>query len=111
MLHRMNLHHGPFLSICSGRKDVELRLHDEKRQRILPGDVIGFSDTQTGDTLQVLVTQKRLFPDFAALYQAYDKLRIGYTEEEIPDPRDMEQFYAPEDMARWGVVAIEIQKL
>ncbi len=33
MLHQMNLWHGPFVSIRSGKKDVELRLHDEKQKR------------------------------------------------------------------------------
>ncbi len=111
MVHHMKLRHEPFTAIQSGQKDVELRLHDEKRQAILPGDTIEFTDSRTGQTLQALVADKRVFRDFGELYAHYDKLRIGYQPHEDPDSRDMEAYYSPADIARWGAAAIELKLL
>ncbi len=109
MLHQMKLWHGPFTFIKSGQKDVELRLHDEKRQRIHPGDQIEFTDASNKETLLVQVVGKQVYRDFAELYTHYDKLRMGYKPEETADPKDMEEFYPAEEIASYGVVAIEIQ--
>ncbi len=111
MLHKMNLWEGPFTAIRQGRKTVELRLYDEKRQRIAPGDTIEFTKAKTGEALSVLVTATRVFPNFAQLYLHYDKIAMGYEEAEIPDHADMDQYYPPEKQAKYGVVAIEIQLL
>ncbi len=111
MLHRMNLWEGPFLAIQSGTKDVELRLHDEKRQAIRVGDTIEFTNAKTGQCLQVRVVGKAVFRDFAELYAHYDKIRMGYTADEIPDPEDMRRYYSPADMEKYGTVAIEIALL
>ncbi len=109
MLHKMNLWHDPFTAIQSGQKDVELRLHDEKRQKIAPGDSIEFTDAGTGETLTVTVKAKRVFENFAQLYAAYDKLRIGYRPEETADPKDMEVYYPAEKQKHYGAAAIEIE--
>ncbi len=111
MEHSMNLWHGPFSMIKGGQKDVELRLHDEKRQQIQVGDTICFTDADTGETMEVRVTGKRVFENFAQLYACYHKLRMGYTPEETADPRDMEAYYPAEKQKNYGVVAIELQKL
>ena len=34
MLHEMKLQNGPFNSIKNGKKTIELRLYDEKRQKV-----------------------------------------------------------------------------
>ncbi len=111
MLHKMNLWQGPFTAIRQGRKTVELRLYDEKRQAIAPGDTIEFTNAKTGEILSVQVSAIRVFPDFAQLYLHYDKIAMGYEEGDIPDPKDMDQYYPPEKQAKYGVVAIEIQLL
>ncbi len=109
MLHTMNLWHAPFTAIQSGQKDVELRLHDEKRQKILPGDQIEFTDADTGATMTVTVKAKRVFDNFTQLYAAYDKVRMGYKPEETADPRDMDVYYPAEKQKHYVVVAIEIE--
>ncbi len=109
MLHKMNLWHGPFVAVQSGKKDVEMRLHDEKRQGICAGDEIEFTDAETGQTLRVWVRNKCVFKNFTQLYANYDKVRLGYGPEEVADPKDMEAFYPPEKQKNWGVVAIEIE--
>ena len=42
MLHCMKLNRDPFEKIKSGSKTIEMRLFDEKRQRISVGDFIEF---------------------------------------------------------------------
>ncbi len=111
MLHKMNLRPGPFACIQSGQKDVELRLHDEKRQLIQAGDTVEFTNTVTGEVLQAKVAKKSVYPDFAELYRHYDKLRMGYAPEDIADPKDMELYYPAEKIARFGVAAIELKEV
>ena len=40
MIHKMNLAAEPFEQIASGRKTIEMRLLDEKRQKLMIGDLI-----------------------------------------------------------------------
>ena len=42
MTHIMNLESSAFLKIANGNKTIELRLNDEKRQKINIGDQIEF---------------------------------------------------------------------
>ena len=55
MIHKLNLNAVPFERIKSGRKTIELRLYDEKRQKIQAGDDIIFTSTETGEILQKAV--------------------------------------------------------
>ena len=108
MIYSMHLQQGPFLAIASGRKTVELRLYDEKRSRIQPGDEIRFV-SPAGESLTAVVTALHRFPDFAALFAALDKRLLGYGEEETADSRDMDRYYPPQQQARYGVVGIAIR--
>ena len=45
--HIMKLHPEPFAKIKDGSKTIELRLYDEKRQRISIGDTIRFINTES----------------------------------------------------------------
>ena len=36
---------------------------------------------------------------------------MGYKEQDIADPKDMEQYYSKEEQKKYGVVAIKIKKL
>lgn len=49
MTHHMKLNPSPYAAIKSGRKNIELRLNDEKRQKIQVGDEIIFTNTQISD--------------------------------------------------------------
>lgn len=113
MLHHMKLKPEPFEMIRSGQKTYELRLYDEKRQLLRPGDVIEFSNPDRGgEPLRVEVLALHTFPSFASLYAALPLLQCGYTEETVKDasPEDMSAYYPPEEQERWGVVGIEIHQ-
>lgn len=109
--HQMKLHPAPFAAIQSGRKTVELRLNDEKRQKIKMGDTITFTQTETGETIRAVVLALRHYPDFDAMYQAEDPLTMGYDEGDTADPRDMSQYYNDDEIRRYGTLAIEIRRI
>lgn len=112
MLHQMRLHNGPFQEIFAGRKTIELRLYDEKRQSIQIGDEIVFTNSSNpGSTITAWVTALHRFGSFEELYAALPLERCGYRPEEVAtaSPKDMELYYSPQEQARYGVVGIELQ--
>ena len=94
--------------IKSGEKIYELRLYDEKRQKIKFGDYIVFT-AENGERLTVKVTDILRFNDFAELCAALPKTKIGYKPHEIADPEDMAQYYAENEIKKYGVVALKIE--
>ena len=57
MVHKMKLYSSPFEMIKSGEKTIELRLFDEKRQKVKIGDKIVFTNTANGETLNTTVVK------------------------------------------------------
>ncbi len=108
--HQMKLHAAPFEAIKSGKKTIELRLWDEKRQKIKRGDTVLFTNTENGEQLRATVLHLHRFDSFEALYAVLPLLKCGYTEETISaaQPSDMEQYYSADDIETYGVVEIEI---
>lgn len=109
--HTMRLKANPFAAVKIGKKDIELRLNDEKRQKVQVGDIIEFIHVDTQEKLLVEVINKYAFENFSGVYVAFNKIRLGYQEDEAAHPKDMEQYYSPEEIAKNGVVAIEIKLL
>ena len=106
----MKLNPSPFEMIKSGKKTIELRLYDDKRQLIRSGDTIVFTNTSTGEKLEKTVLQLHLYDSFADLYKSLPLLKCGYTEDDVKyaDPSDMEKYYSREEQAARGVVGIEL---
>ena len=109
MKYNMHLAERPFYMIKSGTKDIEMRLYDEKRSKIQKGDIIEFSNKETGQTIETEVVNIHKFKDFSELYKPFDKTRLGYYEDEEAKPEDMSQFYSPEEIKKYGVVGIEVK--
>ena len=77
MLHKMKLNESPFERIKNGKKTIEFRLYDEKRQQIKIGDKIEFSKLPD--------LQEKLLVDVIELYRAntFENLfRKLYTDED-----------------------------
>lgn len=108
MIHHMNLHPAPFEMIKCGKKTIELRLFDEKRQKIKVGDDIVFTNTANGEKLCTTVRKLYLFCSFEELYKVLPLLQCGYTAEDVETarPSDMEQYYSAEEQSRYGVLGI-----
>ena len=109
-VHEMKLRPEPFAKIKSGAKTIELRLYDEKRQKIQVGDVIIFTSTDSGQQIRSIVKKLHRFDSFEALYKNLPLLKCGYTPEDInaAHPSDMENYYSVEEQQKYGVVGIEL---
>ncbi len=111
--HDMTLWKAPFAAIRAGRKTVELRLYDAKRQAIHPGDTIRFTRADGEGTVTALVRALHVYPDFSDLYRALLPLlgaeALGYAPGEIAHPDDMLLYYSAADIAHHGAVGIELQ--
>lgn len=108
---KMHLKEKPFFMIKSGKKDIEMRLYDEKRQKIQVGDTIEFSNVETGQILNTEVVNIHKYNDFNELYSNFDKTRLGYYDDEEAKAKDMSQYYSDEEIQKYGVVGIEIKKI
>ena len=108
-IYDMNLNPKPFESIKCGSKTVEMRLNDERRVGIEKGDLIRFTNVESGDILLVRVLDKKAYPSFKELYGCHSKTSIGYEENEDADPSDMLMYYTEENIAKYGALALIIQ--
>lgn len=109
MIFNMKLQPQPFEAIKSGRKDIEMRLYDEKRKQIKKEDLIEFTNLETGEKTLCKVTDLHIFSSFKQLYAHFDKKRLGYHENETAKPSDMEKYYPKSEQAQFGVIGIEIK--
>lgn len=110
MTHMMMLTPSPYEMIKNGKKTIELRLYDEKRQKIRIGDMIVFENTETEEKLVVKVTALYIYDSFESLYKELPLSECGYTEDDIKDasPDDMDIYYPKEKQKCYGVVGIRI---
>lgn len=112
MKHSMQLTPAPFRMIKNGTKTIELRLYDEKRQKIHVGDTIRFLNTETAEELSVTVKDLFVFESFDELYRHLPLTQCGYTEEDVDQarPEDMLEYYSMERQRKYGVVGIQIER-
>lgn len=111
MLYKMKLRDNPYNAINNGTKTIELRLYDEKRQMIKIDDIIEFTNISSMESIKVRVMDLYRYDSFEELYKDFDKIELGYKEDETADYRDMEEYYPKEEQEKYGVVGIRIEKL
>lgn len=109
MEHILKLQPKYFDYINNGTKRVELRLYDEKRQKINIGDTIIFQkEPELETTMRVKVIgllRYNTFEDFDIEMLA-DK---SMTKQELLNV--LEEFYTPKKQKQYGVVGIHIEKI
>lgn len=108
MKYYMKLQNDPFTKIKNKIKTIEMRLNDEKRRKIKIHDLIEFTNIKTGEKLFTKVINLHYYNDFDELYKNHDKISIGYSMEDIPNPSDMSIYYNESDIKKYGTLAIEI---
>lgn len=111
MKHEMKLNNDPFKNIKNGTKTIELRLNDEKRQLLKIKDLIEFTNRETLEQMLVEIKNLYHYPSFEELYKHFDKVAMGYNEDEEANPKDMEEYYPKEEQEKYGVLGIEIKKV
>lgn len=107
-MHEMHLDHEPFELIKNGKKTIELRLNDEKRQLLQVGETLLFTDRKTNEELKTRIVALHHYPTFALLYPHFSKEALGYLPCEDADPKDMEVYYPLEQQQKYGILGIEI---
>ena len=96
----MQLNNKPFTEIKDGSKTIELRLNDEKRQLLRIKDLIEFTNRETLEQILVEIENLHYYPSFNELYKHFDKVSMGYKEDEIANPKDMEEYYSKEEQEK-----------
>ncbi len=109
MRHNMNLNDSPFYCIKNGTKTIELRLNDEKRQLLKENDFIEFVNRVTLENIIVQIVGLYKYPNFEELYKHFDKISIGYDEDDIANPKDMEKYYSKEEQDKYGFIGIKVK--
>lgn len=106
----MHLNKEHFEKIKSGTKTVEMRLCDGARRYLTTGDTIEFINrADENQTLDVEVVGVHIYSTFADLYANFDKHELGYGDDEVADPRDMEKYYPLKLQQENCVMGIEIK--
>ncbi len=113
MTHSMNLEPSAFLKIAKGSKTIELRLNDEKRQKINIGDRIEFRCGEINSVIFAEVLKLHKFPDFEQLYKVLHLEKCGYSKNHLKTAHytDMEKYYTKEQIEKYGALGIELQKI
>lgn len=112
MDHSMSLYEVPFNSVKSGRKGIEVRLYDEKRQLIRVGDTITFYKLPGKEECVIVkVMRLSMFDSFFDLYSCFDKSMFDHpTHYTVEDQvRRERQYYSEEKEKKYGVVGIHIE--
>lgn len=105
----MKLAAGPYSNIASGKKVIESRLFDEKRQMITIGDQIVFSENDKPENNVITVVKGLLrYKTFKELFADYEPSLFG---EESRDflLTQIKQFYSDEDEQEYGVIGIRVE--
>ena len=112
MKHELKLQPKFFNFVKDGTKRIELRLYDEKRQKIQIGDTIIFrKEPDLDETLKVKVIGLLRYNSFEDLFNDFNIEIIAdksMTKEELLNT--LEEFYTPEKQKQYGVIGIRIEK-
>lgn len=111
MKHEMRLNNKPYNCIKNGTKTIELRLNDDKRKKIKKDDIVEFTNRDTNEKMLVTVEDLFMYPSFEELYKHFDKVSLGYKENEDANYKDMEEYYSKENQKKYGVLGIKIRKV
>ena len=107
-----HLHGDVFDIVKNGKKNVEVRLNDEKRKLLHVGDTITFiKRPEMNEKISAKVTGLKYYDNFSDLVDSYDMERLylnNYTKEMFLN--ELLRFYPIEEQFKYGVVAIEFEK-
>lgn len=111
MKHKMSLSAKPFEEIRLGQQSIEVRLFDEKRQKVDIGDTITFEKLPKRDkSVTVKVVGLSRFSSFRYLFSAFDKSEFGHPENFSLEDQiaGMREVYSEEREKELGVLGIHI---
>lgn len=112
-VHLMKLYDNPFDLMKNGKKTIEVRCNDEKRQQLRIGDTIVFCRfSNSSERITVQVTDLRRFDSFKELYTSLPSERFGMEETDIDTILStVYSIYTKEEEATYGALAIFVKVL
>ena len=113
-MHEMKLRPKYYDFILNGTKRIEIRLNDEKRQKISLGDKIRFHKDPSAleEYFDATVIGLLRYNTFEELFKDHDITLLAdksLTKEELL--KVLEEFYQKEEQAKYGVLGIRIKLL
>ena len=111
-IHNMKLYNKLFTLIREKRKNIEVRLNDEKRREIEIGDEIIFSNYDNpNEQIKVKVVGLSKFNSFRELYSSFPKSNFGHKEEIKLEEQiqNVREIYSEEKEKKYGVLGIHIE--
>lgn len=113
MEHELKLQPRYYEYILNGSKDIEIRLYDEKRQKINIGDIIIFKkEPELNESFKVKVVGLLRYENFDSLFNDFTIDRLAdrsMSKSELLE--ELEKFYTKEKQKEYGVLGIRIEKV
>ena len=113
MEHELKLQPRYYEYILNGSKDIEIRLYDEKRQKINLGDIIILKkEPELNESFKVKVVGLLRYENFDSLFNDFtiDRLADKFMKKsELLE--ELEKFYTKEKQKEYGVLGIRIEKV
>ncbi len=107
--HQLKLASEPFETIASGKKTIESRLFDEKRQLINPGDIIVFINRENpSQSLKVKVIGLLRYATFKDMFMNNLPDKFGGESKDWL-LNQMNEFYSEDEQSQYGVVGIQFE--
>lgn len=112
MIHEMRLNEKPFNNINKGIKKIELRLFDEKREKINLNDFIVFKNiSDSTQTLKVKVVGLLRYNTFEDLFKDVDYNICGPANSLSEKLINIHTIYSKEEEKKYGILAIHVEKV
>ena len=112
MYHEMKLNQDPFYRIKSGKKKIEIRLFDEKRQKLKVGDKITFFKLpELNEKTSAEIIELKRYKTFKDLVEDFPMSYFGYSDEYNKDNfvNSIYMIYTKGQEERQGVLGIKIK--
>ena len=113
MEHELKLQPRYYEYILDGSKDIEIRLYDEKRQKINLGDIIIFKkEPELNESFKVKVVGLLRYENFDSLFNDFTIDRLAdRSMSKLELLEELEKFYTKEKQKEYGVLGIRIEKV
>ena len=113
MEHELKLQPRYYEYILNGSEDIEIRLYDEKRQKINLGDIIILKkEPELNESFKVKVVGLLRYENFDSLFNDFTIDRLAdksMKKSELLE--ELEKFYTKEKQKEYGVLGIRIEKV
>jgi ASC-1-like (ASCH) protein len=107
--HELQLATEPFDAIASGRKTIESRLFDGKRQAIKLGDSLLFINRENPTlALRVKVIGLLRYESFSSMFDHNESSKFGKKSSELL-LKQISEFYSEDEQRQYGVIGIEFK--